>query len=202
MIITCMPHRISLLVVVALFLNTHLPGQPPVKWAVAVHGGAGSAEWEHMNAQSANAYRAGLSRALAAAVAKLQNKNTALDAVEAAIVVLEDDPLFNAGRGSAFNAEGKHEMDASIMDGSNLAAGAVAGVQFTKNPISLARAVMEHTPHVMLIGQGADALAGRVGLPRMPASYFFTESRWQEFVQVMKQSGRPVPPRPVPAPRS
>jgi beta-aspartyl-peptidase (threonine type) len=122
--------------------------------------------------------------------------------VEAAIVVLEDDPLFNAGRGSAFNAEGKNEMDASIMDGSNLAAGAVAGVQFTKNPISLARAVMEHTPHVMLIGPGADALAARVGLPRMPASYFFTESRWQEFVKVMKQSGRPVPPPPATAPRS
>jgi beta-aspartyl-peptidase (threonine type) len=103
---------------------------------------------------------------------------------------------------AAFNAEGKQEMDSSIMDGSNLAAGAVAGVQFTKNPISLARAVMERTPHVMLIGLGADALAGRVGLPRMPASYFFTESRWQEFVAVMKQSGRPVPPRPVPGAQS
>ena len=147
-------------------------------------------------------YRAGLARALAAAVAKLQGKATALDAVQAAIVQLEDDPQFNAGRGAAFNAEGKQEMDASIMDGSNLAAGSVAGVQFTKNPISLARAVMEHTPHVMLIGPGADAFAGRVGLPRMPASYFFTESRWQEFVGVMKASGRPVPPRPVPGPRS
>src|SRR3954447_18723858 len=85
-------------------------------------------------------------------------------------------------------------MDASIMDGSNVAAGSVAGVQFTKNPISLARAVMEHTPHVMLIGPGADALARRVGLPRMPASYFFTEGRWQEFVGVMKASGRTAPP--------
>lgn len=168
-----------------------------MKWAVAVHGGAGSAEWEHMDKRSADAYRLGLSRALAAASAKLQSGAAAIDAVEAAIIVLEDDPLFNAGRGAAFDAEGKNEMDASIMDGSTLGAGAVAGVQFAKNPIALARAVMEHTPHVMLAGPGADALAARVGLPRMPPSYFFTESRWQEFVGVMKQSGRPVPPRPV-----
>jgi beta-aspartyl-peptidase (threonine type) len=174
----------------------------PIKWAVAVHGGAGSAEWEHMDKRSADAYRAGLAHALAAAVAKLQAGAPAIDAVESAIVVLEDDPLFNAGHGSAFTAEGKNEMDASIMDGSTLAAGAVAGVQSAKNPISLARAVMEHTPHVMLIGAGADALAGRVGLPRMPPAYFFTDSRWQEFVGVMKQSGRPVPPRPVGVPRS
>lgn len=186
----------------ALCLIATVRAQPASKWAVAVHGGAGSAEWEHMDAQSARVYRAGLTHALAAAVAKLQSGAAAIDAVEAAIIVLEDDPSFNAGRGAAFNAEGKNEMDASIMDGSNLAAGAVAGVQFAKNPISLARAVMEHTPYVMLIGPGADALAARVGLPRRPPSYFFTESRWQEFVNVMKQSGRPVPPRPVPAPQS
>jgi beta-aspartyl-peptidase (threonine type) len=174
----------------------------PSKWAVAVHGGAGEAEWEHMDAQSAAAYRASLTRALSVAAAKLQAGGAALDAVENGIKVLEDDPLFNAGRGAAFNAEGKNEMDASIMNGSNVEAGAVAGVQKAKNPISLARAVMEHTPHVMIVGVGADALAIRVGLPVEPPSYFFTESRWREFVDVMKQSGRPVPPRPVPAARS
>ena len=197
-----MPRRMSLSVVCGMALTINSFAQQPVRWAVAVHGGAGSAEWEHMDAKSAAEYRAGLSRALAAAVAKLRAKESALDAVQAAIVQLEDDPQFNAGRGAAFNAEGKQEMDASVMDGSNLGAGSVAGVQFAKNPISLARAVMEHTPHVMLIGPGADALAGRVGLPRMPASYFFTEGRWQEFVGVMKASGRSVPPRPVPEPRS
>ena len=197
-----MLRRIVICLSFGLCLTLIVSAQPASKWAVAVHGGAGSAEWEHMDARSANAYRAGLTHALAAAVAKLQSGAAAIDAVEAAIIVLEDDPLFNAGRGAAFNAEGKNEMDASIMDGRNLAAGAVAGVQFAKNPISLARAVMEHTPHVMLIGPGADALAGRVGLPRMPPSYFFTESRWQEFVNVMKQSGRPVPPRPAPGPQS
>jgi beta-aspartyl-peptidase (threonine type) len=197
-----MPRRILLFLVFGMFLNLGSFAQQPMKWALAVHGGAGSAEWEHMDGEAAAAYRASLTRALAAAAAKLQSKGTALDAVQTAIVELENDPLFNAGRGAGFNAEGKQEMDASIMDGKNLGAGAVAGVQFTKNPISLARAVMEHTPHVMLIGPGADALAGRVGLPRMPASYFFTESRWQEFVGVMKTSGRPVPPRPVPGPQS
>jgi beta-aspartyl-peptidase (threonine type) len=155
-----------------------------------------------MDKKSADDYRAGLTRALAAATAKLQAGAAAIDAVQAAIVVLEDDPDFNAGRGAAFTAEGKNEMDASIMDGSNLEAGAVAGVQFAKNPISLARAVMDHTPHVMLIGAGADALAAHIGLPEMPASYFFTEGRWQEFVGVMKASGRPIPPRPVPGPQS
>lgn len=193
---------IFLSVTVGVFMSSALGAQGAVKWAVAVHGGAGEAEWEHMDAPSATAYRAGLTHALAAARAKLEAGAAAIDAVEAGINVLEDDPLFNAGRGSGFNAEGNNEMDASIMDGSTLAAGAVAGVQFAKNPISLARAVMEHTPHVMLIGPGADALAVRLGLPEMPASYFFTESRWQEFVNVMKQSGRPVPPRPVPAQRS
>lgn len=193
----------SILYYVAFFCALRaIPGQQPVKWAVAVHGGAGSAEWEHMDKQSADAYRASLGRALAAASAKLQAGAAALDAVEAAIVVLEDDPLFNAGRGSAFTAEGKNEMDASIMDGSNLAAGAVAGVQAAKNPIALARAVMEHTPHVMLIGSGADAFAARIGLPVMPPPYFFTESRWQEFVGVMRKSGRPIPPRPSGVPRS
>lgn len=194
--------RICCCAVVALYLSSAALAESRVKWAVAVHGGAGEAEWEHMDKKSADAYREALGHALTAATAKLKAGAKALDAVEAAINVLEDDPLFNAGRGAAFNAEGKNEMDASVMDGSTLSAGSVAGVQTPKNPISLARAVMERTPHVMLVGPGADAFAGRIGLPQMPPSYFFTESRWQEFVGVMKQSGRPVPPRPagVPAP--
>src|SRR5690242_12557545 len=102
-------------------------------WALAVHGGAGSSEWEHMDARTAAAYRTSLERALNVGVAKLKRGGRALDAVEAAINVLEDDPLFNAGRGAAFDAEGKNEMDASIMDGATLQAGSVAGVRFTKN---------------------------------------------------------------------
>jgi L-asparaginase / beta-aspartyl-peptidase len=172
------------------------------KWAIAVHGGAGESEWEHMDAATADAYHGSLSRALSAGVEKLSRGGRALDAVETAINVLEDDPLFNAGRGAAFNAEGKTEMDASIMDGATLQAGSVAGVGRTKNPITLARAVMERSPYVMLAGPGTDAFAASIGLPQMPPSYFFTEMRWQELLQILRQRSSPIPSRPagVPAP--
>ncbi|HSU33885.1 MAG TPA: isoaspartyl peptidase/L-asparaginase [Bryobacteraceae bacterium] len=170
-------------------------------WALAVHGGAGSSEWEHMDAATAAAYRNSLGRALNVGVEKLKRGGRALDAVEAAINVLEDDPLFNAGRGAAFDAEGKNEMDASIMDGSTLQAGSVAGVRFIKNPVSAARAVMERSPYVMMAGPGADSFATKNGLRQMPPSYFFTEMRWQELVQVLKQSGKAIPPRPAGVPR-
>ena len=166
------------------------------KWAIAIHGGAGESEWEHMDAATAAAYHSSLDHALQAGVAVLKGGGRSLDAVEAAIKVMEDDPLFNAGRGSGFNAEGRNEMDASIMDGATLQAGSVAGVQFTKNPISLARAVMEKTPYVMLAGPGTDDFAASMGMPQMPASYFFTEMRWQELLEVLKAQGKPLPPRP------
>ncbi len=166
-------------------------------WAIAIHGGAGEAEWEHMDAATAAAYHDSLAKALSAGSAVLKRHGNALDAVEAAVKVLEDDPLFNAGRGSAFTAEGKNEMDAALMDGATLAAGSVAGVQFTRHPVSLARAVMEHTPYVMMVGAGADAFSRAQGLEQQPPSFFFTELRWQEFASVMRASGRPVPPRPA-----
>jgi beta-aspartyl-peptidase (threonine type) len=173
---------------------------PTGKWAIAVHGGAGESEWEHMDAQTAAAYRASLGRALSVGVAKLSHGGQSLDAVEAAIRVLEDDPLFSAGRGSAFDDQGKNEMDASIMEGSTLRAGAVAGVCCTKNPISAARAVMEKSPYVMMAGPGADTFAAKNGLPQMPPSYFFTEMRWQELLGVLRQSGKPFPARPAGVP--
>lgn len=172
------------------------------KWAIAVHGGAGESEWEHMDVQTASAYRTSLNRALTAGVAKLSHGARALDAVEAAIKVLEDDPLFNAGRGAAFDDQGKNEMDASIMDGATLQSGAVAGLCCTKNPISAARAVMEQSPYVMMAGPGADAFAAHKGLPQMPPSYFFTEMRWQELLGVLKQSGKPRPVRPMGVPEN
>jgi beta-aspartyl-peptidase (threonine type) len=128
------------------------------------------------------AYRASLAEAEATGAKVLERGGSALDAVEATIQVLEDDPLFNAGRGAVFTAEGKNELDSSIMDGSNLKAGAVAGVTRTRHPISLARAVMEKSPHVMLIGAGADAFGARVGLEQVDPSFFFTEARWQTLV--------------------
>jgi beta-aspartyl-peptidase (threonine type) len=177
------------------------PRRPVAKWAIAVHGGAGESEWQHMDAKTEAAYHASLSRALRVGVEKLSHGGRSLDAVEAAIKVLEDDPLFSAGRGSAFDDQGKSEMDASIMDGATLEAGAVAGLCCTKNPISAARAVMEKTPYVMMAGPGADAFATKVGLPQMPPSYFFTEMRWQELLGILKQRGKPFPPRPAGVPK-
>ena len=143
------------------------------------------------------AYHAGLDRALKAGAAVLDKDGAPMDAVEAALHVLEDDPLFNSGRGAVFNENGENEMDASIMDGATLKAGAVAGVHFTKNPISLARSVMEHTPYVMMVGPGADAYSKQAGLAQEPVSYFWTAQRWKELLEVLAKSGRPAPPLPL-----
>ena len=173
---------------------------PAGKWAIALHGGAGVIERSSMTPERDRAYRAGLDRAIQTAAAVLQANGSAVDAVEAGLRVLEDDPLFNAGKGAVFTAEGKNELDAAIMDGSTLAAGAVAGVTHTKNPISLAKAVMQKSPHVMLIGAGADQFAASAGLPQVEPSYFFTEARWQSLVRQLTGEGRPIPPRPAGAP--
>jgi beta-aspartyl-peptidase (threonine type) len=170
---------------------------PAQYWAIAIHGGAGESEWEQMDPATAVTYHDSLAKALSAGSAVLKRHGRALDAVEAAVKVLEDDPLFNAGRGSAFAADGKNEMDAALMDGATLAVGSVADVQFTRHPIALARAVMEHTPYVMMVGAGADEFSRAQGLEQQPPSFFFTELRWREFVSIMRTSGRPVPPRPA-----
>jgi beta-aspartyl-peptidase (threonine type) len=169
-------------------------------WAIEIHGGAGEAEWLHMDQTTADAYRASLGRALAAGTAVLEKHGTAMDAVEAAVEVLEDDPLFNAGRGAAFAADGTNEMDASIMNGVDTTGAGVAGVHFTRHPIQLARAVMEHTQYVLMAGPGADAFSKQEGLEQEPAGYFFTEMRWKEFEDVMRKSGRAVPARPAGVP--
>jgi len=174
--------------------------QPAHHWALVVHGGAGVIERARMDAKTEAAYRASLAQATEAGAKVLDGGGSALDAVEAVLNILEDDPLFNAGRGAVFTSEGKNELDASIMDGSNLRAGAVAGVTRTRHPISLARAVMEKSPHVMLIGAGADAFGAQVGLEQVDPGFFFTESRWQSLVKQLQKEGRPVPPRPAGAP--
>ena len=170
------------------------------RWAIEVHGGAGVMKRSAMSPESEAAYRASMSQAAEAGAKVLDQGGSSLDAVEAAIRILEDDPLFNAGRGAVFTSEGKNELDAAIMDGSNLKAGAVAGVTRTRHPISLARAVMEKSPHVMLIGAGADAFSVQAGLEQVDPSFFFTESRWQSLVNQLKKEGRPAPPRPAGAP--
>jgi beta-aspartyl-peptidase (threonine type) len=125
-------------------------------------------------------YRAGLGKALDAGFAVLQARGTSLDAVTRAVMVLEDNPLFNAGRGSVFTHDGHNEMDAAIMDGRTLAAGAVCGLTHIKNPIELARTVMEHSEYVMLSGAGAEEFALSRGVALVPRSYFHTAERWRQ----------------------
>ncbi|HEX7236264.1 MAG TPA: isoaspartyl peptidase/L-asparaginase [Gammaproteobacteria bacterium] len=153
-----------------------------VSWALAIHGGAGVIARGSLSPEQERAYRAALSGALEAGAAVLRRGGSSLDAVEATIRLLEDDPLFNAGRGAVFTADGRNELDASIMDGSTRKAGAVAGVTRTRNPISLARTVMERSPHVMLAREGADQFSLEQGLEQVEPSYFYTERRWQELL--------------------
>jgi len=170
------------------------------KWAIVMHGGAGVIERSSMSPKAEAEYRAGLKQALDAAAAVLDKGGSSLDAVEAAINILEDDPHFNAGRGAVFAADGTNQLDAAIMDGKTMTAGAVADVQRTRHPISLARAVMEKSPHVFLIGEGADAFAAHEKLEQVPRSFFFTERRWQELVRDLTKEGQPIPLRPEGAP--
>jgi len=170
------------------------------KWAIVLHGGAGVIERASMKPDAEANYRAGIKEALSAAAAVLDKGGSSLDAVEAAIQLLEDNPLFNAGRGAVFAADGTNQLDAAIMDGQTLRAGAVADVTRTRHPISLARAVMERSPHVMLIGPGADAFAASVPLEQVPPSFFFTERSWQALIRELQKQGLPIPARPEGAP--
>jgi len=170
------------------------------KWAVVLHGGAGVIERKSMSAETDAAYRTALKRSIQAAADVLQKGGSSMDAVEAAIKLMEDDPLFNAGKGAVFTAEGKNELDSAVMDGSTMKAGAVAGITRTRHPISLARTVMEKSPHVMLIGTGADQFAASAGLEQVDPSYFFTERRWQSLIRQLKKEGAPLPRRPASAP--
>jgi len=167
------------------------------KWALAAHGGAGVIERSHLKPEQERAYRDAMAQVAAAGAEVLEAGGAALDAVETAIRLLEDDPLFNAGRGAVFTAQGDIELDASIMDGASLAAGAVAGVTRTCHPISLAREVMAHSDHVFLGGEGAEAFARSRGLEQAPPGYFFTERRWKALARELQRQGLPIPPKPM-----
>ncbi|MGY6661975.1 MAG: isoaspartyl peptidase/L-asparaginase family protein [Glycocaulis sp.] len=171
-----------------------------LEWSIIIHGGAGVIERGAMDDETEAAYRAALQAALELGGAMLSGGADGVDVVEAVIRTLEDDPLFNAGRGAVFTAEGRVELDASIMAGNSRAAGAVAGVTGVRHPISLARAVMEHSPHVMLIGDGAEAFAAERELETADQAWFFTERRWQGLERQLRNLGLPVPPRPEGAP--
>jgi beta-aspartyl-peptidase (threonine type) len=151
---------------------------------LVIHGGAGTMARDKMTPEAEDAHRDGLQRALDAGFKILQEGGTALDGTEAAVRALEDDPLFNAGKGSVFTSAGTHELDAAIMDGKTLKAGAVATLQHIRNPIALARMVMEKSPHVMFVGEGAELFAKEVGAEFVDTEYFYTEERWQALQRV------------------
>ncbi len=173
--------RITLLLIFSLSMITTSFSPSPTKprFAIAIHGGAGTILKSSMTPEQDALYRTRLAEAVEVGYAILENGGTSLDAVEAVVQRLEDDSLFNAGKGSVFNSEGKVELDASIMDGNTLKAGAVAALHHVKNPIRLARAVMEQSEHVFLIGDGAEQFAKAHGIELVEDSYFFTEARWQ-----------------------
>jgi beta-aspartyl-peptidase (threonine type) len=182
------------------FAASIVPGLPQQQrerpFKLVIHGGAGAMAKEQMTPEREAAYRKTLEEALRAGHAVLARGGSSLDAVEATIRILEDSPLFNAGKGAVFTAEGRNELDASIMDGATKRAGAVAGVRRVKNPISLARLVMERSPHVMLTSEGAEAFAREQGVELVDPKYFYTEERWKSLEQVReaeKKAGKKEP---------
>lgn len=172
------------------------PGRPtdlggnmvaPPRWGMVIHGGAGAMTPQSVPPARQEEYRAALTEALRAGHAVLARGGSSLDAVEAAINVMEDNPLFNAGRGAVITADGRIELDAAIMDGATLKAGAVAGLHTVRNPIDLARAVMERSPHVMMIGEGAETFARQNGVVMVEESWFWTPNRRQQWERMRMQ---------------
>jgi beta-aspartyl-peptidase (threonine type) len=157
-----------------------------VMFGIAIHGGAGTMPRAEITPELEAQYRADLARALDAGYQVLETNGTSQDAAIAAVKILEDSPLFNAGKGAVFNRDGEVELDAAVMDGASRRAGSVAGLKHIKNPIELARLVMEKSPHVMLIGPGAEEFAMDQGMTLVPNSYFHTEKRREQLERALK----------------
>ncbi len=176
---------IGLLALLALAISARAEEkQMQKKFGLVIHGGAGTIERSKMTPENERDHLAGLQRALDAGYRILKEGGSSLDAVVASVRVLEDDPLFNAGKGSVFTSAGTNEMDAAIMDGKTLKAGSVGGLKHIKNPIALARGVMEKSPHVMFTGEGAEAFAKQIGIEFVDEKYFYTDERWQALQRV------------------
>ncbi|WP_197286259.1 isoaspartyl peptidase/L-asparaginase family protein [Pedobacter sp. PACM 27299] len=181
-----MKYKINyLLSCLLLFFCSTVCGQQ--KYVMVIHGGAGTILKKNMSPEKEAAYVADLTKSLQAGYNAIKAGKSSLDAVEAAIHVMEDSPLFNAGKGAVFTHDGRNEMDAAVMDGKTLMAGAVAGVTLIKNPISAARAVMEKSEHVMMVGPGAEAFAKQVKLEIVDPKYFFTKERWDGLQKAIQQ---------------
>jgi len=166
------------------------PSANKPEWAIVVHGGAGFIKTDDFTNEKEAEYHQKLGEALLAGGRILESGGTALEAIEAAIIILEDCPLFNAGKGAVFNAAGINELDASVMDGQTLDAGAVVNVRRIKNPISAAIMVMEASPHVMLISEGAEEFAEFNDIEMVDPSYFFTDERWQSLLNAKEHEHR------------
>ncbi|MBK0404854.1 isoaspartyl peptidase/L-asparaginase [Adhaeribacter sp. BT258] len=183
--------KIVLFIFLIFNLNQVAFSQKNYPITLVIHGGAGNISRQGLTPEKEKAYQEGLNAALAAGYAVLEKGGTSLDAVEAAIRVMEDDPLFNAGKGAVFTHDGKNELDAAIMDGATLKAGSVAGVSTIRNPVSAARAVMEKSPHVMLVGRGAEQFAQEQKLEIVPPEYFYTEPRFKQ-LQKARETEKPA----------
>jgi beta-aspartyl-peptidase (threonine type) len=166
------------------------------RWAIVVHGGAGVIERQQLSAEQERAYRDAMRKVTESGAKLLAAGKPALDVIEATIGMMEDDPLFNAGRGAVFTEQGRNELDAAIMDGKTLGAGAVAGITRTRHPISLARRVMEASPHVMLVGTGADTFSAQHKLEQVEPGWFYTQRRWDALVKHLQANKLPVPAKP------
>ena len=182
------PFVLLLLLPVFAFAQSSRPGDKPAagpKWSLAIHGGAGTIPKTLPEAEKQQ-YLRSLEGALKAGREVLANGGTSLDAVEKVVRFLEDDPLFNAGKGAVYTHEGTHELDAAIMDGRNLACGSVAALKTVRNPISLARAVMEKSPHVFMVGEGAEKFAAEMKVERVAPSYFDTPKRYEQLREALR----------------
>lgn len=182
--------KISLLTGVLFLFTMNANAQSSIlhsKYVLVIHGGAGTILKNNMTPEKEQAYKAALEQALRAGYEKLKAGKTSVDAVQAAINILEDNPLFNAGKGAVFTHDGRNELDASIMDGKTLKAGAVAGVTIIKNPIDAARAVMEKSQNVMMTGKGAEMFAKQNGITIVDPKYFFTKERWDGLQNAIRE---------------
>ncbi|WP_289055678.1 isoaspartyl peptidase/L-asparaginase family protein [Carboxylicivirga marina] len=182
--------RITYAVLILITFACQTPAPVQQDWAIAIHGGAGNMDSTKFSADDILRYETALQTALEIGKTALADGESSLDVVEKVVRNLEDNPLFNAGKGAVFTNDGRNELDAAIMDGSNLNAGAVAGVGDIRNPISAARLVMEKSPHVLLIGKGASLYATQNGIETVDSSYFFTDKRWQLLQRTLQKAGK------------
>ena len=185
--ITNIINKLSIALVFIIMHCGKTPMHNQTVYGLVIHGGAGTITREKMSPEKEAEYRRKITEALTVGYEILEKGNSSLDAVEAVVRIMEDSPLFNAGKGAVFTNAGTNELDASIMDGSTLQAGAVAGVKTVKNPISAARKVMEKTWHVMLSGDGADHFAAEQGLEIVDNNYFYTERRWNALKKAQEE---------------